>query len=91
MFKSEIIGNLGADAEIKDNNGRKSISFRMAHSEKYRDSNGQLTECTIWISVFKPAHDNDNLCQYLTKGTRVSCAETSPLIVIKVKTAGRLA
>lgn len=33
MIRLEIVGNLGADAEIKDYNGSKFVSFRVAHSE----------------------------------------------------------
>ena len=37
MIRLEIVGNLGADAEIKDYNGNKFVSFRVAHSEKWVD------------------------------------------------------
>lgn len=32
MFKVEAIGNLGADAVIKDANGSKFVAFRVANS-----------------------------------------------------------
>ena len=35
MFKVEVIGNLGADAQVKDANGTKFITFRVAHTEKW--------------------------------------------------------
>ena len=37
MIKLEIIGNLGADAEIKQYNGNKFVSFRVAHTDKWVD------------------------------------------------------
>ena len=32
MLKVEIIGNLGADAEIKEANGSKFVTMRVAHT-----------------------------------------------------------
>ena len=44
MLKVEMIGNLGADAEIKDHQGRKFVSFRVAHTEKWTDrTTGQIS------------------------------------------------
>lgn len=51
MFKVECIGNLGADAVVRESNGGKFISFRIAHSEKWTDGNGHDTERTQWIDV----------------------------------------
>lgn len=71
MFKIEIIGNLGADAEIKNANGREFISFRLAHTEKYTNpTTGEITESTIWVSCLKQG-DNRNLLPYLKKGQRI--------------------
>lgn len=37
MLVLEAIGNLGADAIIKDLNGQKYIAFSVAHTESYKD------------------------------------------------------
>lgn len=71
MLEATVIGNLGSDAVIKDFGGSKFISFNVAHSERYTDRNGNPTERTTWLSVLKPAREDDRLCQYLTKGTQV--------------------
>lgn len=70
MFVSEIIGNLGADAEIKDFSGKKYVSFNVAHSEYGKDQQGNRTEQTVWISVLWYG-DGGGLLQYLKKGTKV--------------------
>ena len=31
MLKAQVIGNLGADAEVKSSNGKQFVSFRVAH------------------------------------------------------------
>lgn len=51
MLKVELIGNIGADAEIKDFQGNKFVTFRVAHSSKYKDAQGNETESTTWVDV----------------------------------------
>jgi single-stranded DNA-binding protein len=34
MLKVELIGNIGADAEVKDYQGNKFVTFRVAHSSR---------------------------------------------------------
>lgn len=70
MFVSEIIGNIGADAEIKDFGGKEYVSFSVAHSEYGKDQQGNRTEQTVWISVLWYGNGG-GLLQYLKKGTKV--------------------
>jgi single-strand DNA-binding protein len=69
MLVVEIIGNLGSDAVIKDFNGQKYIAFNMAHSESYKDANGNKVEKTIWVSCLKKG--DSAVINYLKKGTKV--------------------
>lgn len=71
MLRIEMIGNLGANAEVKDNNGRKFISFRVAHSDKWIDAvSGQEHVSTVWVSCAMNG-DGGKLLQYLKKGVKV--------------------
>ena len=71
MIRIEMIGNLGADAELKDNNGRKFVSFRLAHTDKWKNSQtGQDSVSTIWASCAING-DAHNLLPYLKKGVKV--------------------
>jgi single-strand DNA-binding protein len=67
-----MIGFLGQDAEVRDANGQKVISFRIAHTEKYTDRSGNPVENTTWVgcSYWRPA-DRTGVAQYLKKGTQV--------------------
>lgn len=65
MIKLSVIGNLGADAEVREHNGRKFVSFRVAHTEKYNEQ-----EHTMWVSCVMNG-DGGNLLPYLTRGTKV--------------------
>lgn len=49
MFKCEVIGNLGADAQIKGENGKQFIAFNVAHTDKWTDEAGQQHEETTWV------------------------------------------
>lgn len=69
MLVVEIIGNLGADATIKEFSDQKFISFSVAHTENYTDNQGQKRERTTWVSCLK--HGESAVINYLKKGTRV--------------------
>lgn len=76
MIKLQIIGHLGTDCTTNEVNGRTVINFPVAHSEKYKDSQGNLVEKTVWVKCAywteRPA-----IAQYLKKGQLVY-AEGSP-------------
>lgn len=71
MIKMEIIGNLGADAEVKVYNGNKFVSFRVAHEDKWVDQQtGVISTETTWVSCSLNG-DGGGLTPYLKKGTKV--------------------
>lgn len=51
MLKVELIGNLGADCEIKEANGAKFVTMRVAHTQKYTKENGESVASTTWVDV----------------------------------------
>jgi single-strand DNA-binding protein len=70
MFKTILTGNIGNDAEVTSfDNGSKVVTFSVAHSKKWTDKAGVKQEKTTWIrcNMWK----QENLAQYLKKGTRV--------------------
>lgn len=69
MLIVEIIGNLGADAVVKEFGGQKFISFSVAHTEKYTDGQGVKHERTTWVSCLR--YGESAVLNYLKKGTRV--------------------
>lgn len=70
MIKVEIIGNLGADCEVKQSNGNKFGACRVAHTDKYTDAQGNVHESTIWIDIVIPDADN-KVIPYLKAGVKV--------------------
>lgn len=51
MLKVELIGNLGADAQVKESNGSKFVTMRIAHTDKWTDADGKARESTTWVDV----------------------------------------
>lgn len=70
MLKAEIIGNLGADAEIKSGEGYSFVSMRIANSEKWKDDNGQEHTETQWVDVNWSKTDS-SLIPFLKSGVKV--------------------
>lgn len=64
MILATITGHLGKDAVVRENNGRKYISFTMCSTVK----RGQ-TERSTWVSVFY--RYSENLVEHLTRGKHV--------------------
>lgn len=69
MLNATLIGNLGADAEIKVLNGKEYLTFRVAHTEKYTKQDGSVVEQTTWCSCISSSFTK--LQPYLKKGSKV--------------------
>ncbi len=76
MIKLQVIGNLGKDCIVKEVNGKNVINFSVAHTERYKDSQGNQKERTTWVECAYWT-DRTAVAQYLTKGKTVY-AEGSP-------------
>jgi single-strand DNA-binding protein len=66
----QIIGNLGKDCIVNTVNGKNVINFTVAHTEKYKDSQGNQQEKTTWVDCGYWT-DRTAIAQYLTKGKQV--------------------
>ena len=70
MIKMQVIGNLGKDCVVNTVNGKNVINFTVAHTEKYRDSQGNNQEKTTWVECAYWT-DRTALAPYLQKGQQV--------------------
>lgn len=81
MIKLELIGNLGADAQIQIYNGKKYVSFRVANTDSWTDKNtGEITQSTQWVSCSLNG-DGGGITQYLKKGTKVFVRGNASFVV----------
>lgn len=72
MNKVFLLGNLGADPELRHFEGGAKLRFRLATSEGYRDAtSGEIKERTDWHTLTMWGKRAEALAGILTKGTRV--------------------
>ncbi len=72
MLKATIIGNLGADAEMRYSaNGAPFLRFNVASNYRARSPEGEWQDRTEWVRVTAVGQRAESLGQYLRKGTRV--------------------
>jgi single-strand DNA-binding protein len=76
MIKLQIVGNLGKDCIVKEVNGKNVINFSVAHTERYKDQQGNQKEKTTWVECAYWT-DRTAVGQYLLKGQMVY-AEGAP-------------
>lgn len=70
--KAIIIGNLGADPELRYTNAGTAVaSFRVATNEKWKDMNGELKERTEWHNIVAWGKLGETCGKYLKKGRPV--------------------
>ena len=76
MIKLQIVGHLGKDCIAKEVNGKNVINFSVAHTEKYKDAQGNPITKTTWVEC---AYWTDRvaIAPYLLKGQMVF-AEGAP-------------
>jgi len=70
MIKMQVIGRLGKDCVVNTVNGKNVINFTVAHSERYKDSQGNNQEKTTWVDCAYWT-DRTAVAPYLTKGKEV--------------------
>ena len=71
MFKATIIGNLGANAELHNENGSEFVTFKVAHNERFKSKDGSVNERSVWVSCILNGRA-DGLMPYLVKGATVA-------------------
>lgn len=67
-----LIGNLGADAEVRNEGESKFVSLSISDTTRRTGADGRVYETTEWISATLNG-DGGELLKYLKKGTKVFC------------------
>lgn len=70
MQNLSVIGNLGADAELRETNNSQFISFKVADTVRFTNQKGETKETTTWISCTLNGNGG-NLLPYLKAGVKV--------------------
>lgn len=77
MFFSTVIGNIGADAQVHNKDGRDFITFRVAHNEVWTDQAGTQHSNTIWVDCIM--NGKPKVTEFLKAGTQVAVIGTTTL------------
>lgn len=73
MNKVFLVGNLGADPELRSTgNGISVCSFRIGVSRRYKDASGETP--TDWINIVAWRQLGELCAKYLAKGRKVAIA-----------------
>lgn len=84
MFISTIIGNLGADAEVKDSNGKKFVTLSIAESRKIKQQDGTERTITNWYDAII-GDENHPVLPFLKQGVKVCVMGDTSLRVFSSK------
>lgn len=69
MLQATCIGYIGSDAEVKVADGHEFTTFRIAHSDKWKDDAGNQHESTQWVDCTMDGRPN--VVEFLKRGTLV--------------------
>jgi len=69
----QLIGNLGADPEVKETgSGKLMARFSLATNENYRNGDGEKQEATQWHQLVAWGKTAEVVSKYLKKGADVA-------------------
>lgn len=89
MFKIEVTGNLGSDAQIKCENGRKWVQFSVADTRRFKKEDGTVEEITNWVSCFM-SNVESAVIPFLKRGTKVYARGSGDLRLFSSKKDRRM-
>lgn len=70
MIKMQVIGHLGRDCMTNMVNGKSVMNFTIAHTERFRDAQGNQKDRTTWVDCAYWS-ERTGIAPYLKKGTQV--------------------
>ena len=77
MLQAILIGNIGADAQLQNKDGKEFTTFRVAHNDSWNDQAGNKHESSLWVDCIM--NGKPNVLPYLKKGQQVFITGTVKL------------
>lgn len=71
MLQATVIGNVGADAQVQNKDGREFVTWRVAHNDTWTDQSGQQHSNTIWVDCVM--NGKPKVAEFIKAGTQVVC------------------
>ena len=69
MLQGTVIGNVGADAQVNNKDGREFVTFRVAHNDQWTDQSGQQHTNVIWVDCVLNGHPK--VTEFIKAGAQV--------------------
>ena len=67
----QLIGNVGAEIELKGTNENNVVNFSLATDESYTNSQGQKVEKTVWYRIVAWGKTAQILSEHTKKGSKL--------------------
>ena len=71
MLQATVIGNVGADAQVQNKDGREFTTWRVAHNDQWTGQDGVQHNNTIWVDCVM--NGKSKVVEYIKAGTQVVC------------------
>ena len=71
MLQATVIGNVGADAQVQNKDGREFTTWRVAHNDQWTGQDGVQHNNTIWVDCVM--NGKPKVVEYIKAGTQVVC------------------
>lgn len=71
MLRLQVLGHLGKDAVMSQHGTDNVLNFTVAHTNKYKGSDGLQHEKTTWVECSWWIDSRNTVGQWLKKGTKV--------------------
>lgn len=69
MLQATVIGNVGADAQVQNKDGREFVTFRVAHNDTWTGQDGVQHTNVIWVDCVMNGHPK--VTEFIKAGTQV--------------------
>lgn len=69
MLQATVIGNVGADAQVNNKDGREFVTFRVAHNDSWTDAAGTQHSSVVWVDCIM--NGKPKVAEFIKQGTQL--------------------
>ena len=69
MLQATVIGNVGADAQVQNKDGREFVTFRVAHNDTWTDAAGAQHSSVVWVDCIM--NGRPKVAEFIKQGTQL--------------------
>ena len=69
MLQATVIGNVGANAQVQNKDGREFVTFRVAHNDTWTDAAGTQHSSVVWVDCIM--NGRPKVAEFIKQGTQL--------------------